>query len=638
MTVSSDLAQLIASLTGATNGRRKAGRRAPARRGKKYGAATTALTLVVSWMMIQPGVALGVQVVKKSTQVTVKPAIPVSPQPTKPTTQTVVKPVQPRPPGGGPVGGGPSSGNAGATYYPSSQMISVAPPVNFRALAKQEALEPTHDVPSEIKSINPPKGDRPEHHFGTITPPSGGVTSVGEEPSPSAPPASATGLWTRYTVASDPASTASAGHAIDYPSVGFNKNWIVVDENVFNYSGSSFTSFYGTQIFVLDKAAAYAGTLSSISLFEGAFAGGAGCTTETDLACGFTMAPAITEDNTTDTEYIVEYWDSTAAQLRLSTITGTPSTPVLTVGTQFPQSTNSWRFDARRIGTTGGYVPQKQQAAYLTSGTRMMANDSRIQNCVLRGTTLWTTHTVTLSTTPQPAGTVVGGTSVGGTLATLAHHSGVQSWQIDTTIEAPTDAITGLGTPPIQRARIEAPTADNCHDGNGGTMTTGLCLSTANQTGTFFAFPNISVNKDNNVLIGFTQFSPLTYPNAAYATRLSADTANTTRDPVVFRPGQANYNIGAGTGGTTARQNRWGDYSSAQTDPVDDTNFWTVQEYAGTVRDFGIGLAGNWETWWALVKPTTAPPSTAGTLKISEFRLSGPQGVNDEFVELYNPG
>src|SRR5205085_7386346 len=158
-----------------------------------------------------------------------------------------------------------------------------------------------------------------------------------------------TGLWNRYTVASDPASTASAGHAIDYPSVGFNKNWIVVDENVFNYSGSSFTSFYGTQIFVLDKAAAYAGTLSSISLFEGAFAGGAGCTPETELGCGFTMAPAITEDNTTDTDYMAEDWDNVAGQLRTSKITGTAAAPVLTVGTQFPQSPFSWQANAARI-------------------------------------------------------------------------------------------------------------------------------------------------------------------------------------------------------------------------------------------------------------------------------------------------
>ena len=118
--------------------------------------------------------------------------------------------------------------------------------------------------------------------------------------------------------------------------------------------------------------------------------------------------------------------------------------------------------------------------------------------------------------------------------------------------------------------------------------------------------------------------------------RLAADPINTTRDQVIFRPGQANYNIGAGAG--AARQNRWGDYSASQTDPLNDTDFWTIQQYAGAQRDFGIGIAGPWETWWALVKPSTAPPLTTGNLIISEFRLRGPQGVNDEFVELYNPG
>jgi hypothetical protein len=741
-------AQLIASLNEAMTERRKARRRRAFRESKKYAAATTALALLLSSTMILPGITLGVPQAVKKVAVTATPAIPKTTTiaaPTAATQKKALPPVQVKP---APAPAPPSSGGVGSVYYPTSQTIETAKPINFAALAKQEALEPSHDVPTEIKSINAPKGDKPEHHR-AINAPNSGATSVGEEPSPNTPPPSATGpspgplktfkgeflsattippdthgavgtnfvvtssndrlriqtrdgvelsrvtinsfwstatvkgvavasafdtkvyydrfnnhfilvsslngpginsgagiavtqtndptgTWFRYTVASDPASTATAGHAIDYPSVGFNKNWIVVDENSFNYSGSAFTTYFGQQIFVLDKAAAYANTLSSISLFEGPVSG---CVSpfEGQLGCGFTMAPAITEDNTTDTEYMVEDWDSTAAQLRMSKITGTPSTPVITVGTQFPQSTESWRFDARRIGTTGGYVPQRQQAANLPSGTRMMANDSRIQNCVLRGTSLWATHTVMLSTVPQPAGTVVGGTSVGGTLLTRDNHSGVQWWQIDSTIEAPLDAITGLGTPPIQRARIEDATADNCHDGNGGTMTTGPCVSTATQVGTFFAFPNISVNKDNNVLIGFTQFSPLTYPNAAYATRLAADTSNTTRDPAVFRPGQANYNIGAGTGGTTARQNRWGDYSGAQTDPLDDTNFWTVQEYAGTVRDFGIGLAGNWETWWAQVNPTAAAPSTSGNLIISEFRLRGPQGVGDEFVELYNP-
>ncbi len=431
-----------------------------------------------------------------------------------------------------------------------------------------------------------------------------------------------TGNWYRYSVVSDPNSTATAGHAIDYPSLGFNKNWIVMSYNTFNFSGASFTNYYGPQIYVFDKQAAYSGA-ATVNLFEDP---ATNCTTNASLGCGFTLAPTINEENTTETVYLAEDWDSTAGQLRLSKMTGTPSAPVLTVGTQFPQSAFSWRYNAARIGTSGGYAPQRQQSANLASGTRIMTNDSRIQNAVLRNGSLWTAHTVMLSSTPTPAGTAVGGT------ANRDNHSGIQWWQIDPTIED-----SNFSTLPIQRGRIEDPTADNCHNGNSGTVTTAPCSnSTANQVGTFFAFPNISVNKNNDTLIGFTQFSPLTYPSSAYAIRRSGDTMNAMRDPVVYRPGQANYNLGSGSG--TTRQNRWGDYSAAQTDPTNDTDFWTVQEYAGTVRDFGIGLAGNWETYWSQIRPSDAPPVLNGNLIINEFRLRGPQGVRDEFVELYNPG
>ncbi|HEX8072422.1 MAG TPA: lamin tail domain-containing protein, partial [Pyrinomonadaceae bacterium] len=391
-----------------------------------------------------------------------------------------------------------------------------------------------------------------------------------------------------------------------------------------NYSGTAFTNYYGTQIFIFDKQAAYAGTLSSVSFFDAPVSG---CTApfEGQLGCGFTMAPTVNEENTTPVMYMAEDWDNIAGQLRLTKITGTPSAPVLTVGTQFPQSPFSWQFNAARIATSGGYAPQKDQIAFAPSTQRLMTNDSRIQNAVLRNGTLWTTHTVMLAATPTPAGVGYGTTNPD-------IRSGVQWWKIDPTIE------TGLATPPLDRGRIEDPTADNCHNGAAGHRTTGTCLGVANQVGQFYAFPNISVNVNNDVLIGFSQFSPLTYPSGGYAFRASADAPGTFRDPVVYRPGQANYNIGAGTGNTTGRQNRWGDYSAAQTDPLNDTDFWTLQEYGGTRRDFGIGIAGAWETYWAQVRPTTTAPSTAGTLRISEFRLRGPQGARDEYVELYNPG
>ncbi len=433
-----------------------------------------------------------------------------------------------------------------------------------------------------------------------------------------------TGMWNRFTVEADPASTAGGGLWIDYPSMGFNKNWIVINYNTFGYG--TVTGYQRSDIFVLDKQAAYANTLTSISAFQGLVSTCNGTGDETNLGCGFTMNPTVNEDNVSETVYLVEDWDSTGGQLRMSKITGTPAAPVLTVGTQFPQSPNSWRFNASRIGpSSGGYAPQRQQAANLPSGTRIMANDSRIQNAVLRNGSLWTTHTVMLAATPTAAGVGVGGA------ANPDIRAAVQWWQIDPTQE------TGMSNAAsvLQRGRIEDPTANNCHNGSAGLSTVPTCDTTLEQVGEFFAFPNIGVNVNNDVLIGYTKFSPLTYPNAAYSMRLAADPINTLRDQVVFRPGQANYNLGAGTGAT--RQNRWGDYSATQTDPLNDTDFWTVQEYAGTVRDFGIGLAGNWETWWALVRPSSPLPVTNGSLIISEFRLRGPQGVRDEFVELYNP-
>jgi hypothetical protein len=358
------------------------------------------------------------------------------------------------------------------------------------------------------------------------------------------------------------------------------------------------------------------------------------------------MAPAITEDNTTDTEYLVEDWDSTAGQLRLSKITGTPAAPVITIGTQFPQSTFSWRFNASRIdnsttsttnGTTvtssGGYVPMHQQSAHLVSGTRVAGNDSRIQNAVFRSGSLWTVHHVMVASTTTPAGTTVGGT------ANPDNHAAIQWWQIDPTVE------TGLAQLPLQRARIEDTSANNCHNGVAGTSLIAPCTSTALQHGTFFTFPNISVNMNNDVLIGFTQASAFTYPSGAYAIRRSTDPVNTMRDPVVFHAGESNYNIGSGSSTSTfparpTRNNRWGDYSGSQTDPLDDTNFWLIQEYSGIYRnDFlNPSFAAPWETWWAQVNPAAAQPSTSGNLIISEFRLRGPQGANDEYVELYNPG
>jgi hypothetical protein len=61
---------------------------------------------------------------------------------------------------------------------------------------------------------------------------------------------------------------------------------------------------------------------------------------------------------------------------------------------------------------------------------------------------------------------------------------------------------------------------------------------------------------------------------------------------------------------------------------------WTIQEYA-QLRVGATGQGSNdsrWGTWWAKV----AAPAGSGDLLISEFRLRGPGGANDEFIEIYN--
>jgi hypothetical protein len=55
--------------------------------------------------------------------------------------------------------------------------------------------------------------------------------------------------------------------------------------------------------------------------------------------------------------------------------------------------------------------------------------------------------------------------------------------------------------------------------------------------------------------------------------------------------------------------NRWGDYSATVVDPINDLDFWTLQEYASS-QDLcstpSSTCTGGWGTWWANV---VAPPS-----------------------------
>ena len=164
--------------------------------------------------------------------------------------------------------------------------------------------------------------------------------------------------------------------------------------------------------------------------------------------------------------------------------------------------------------------------------------------------------------------------------------------------------------------------------------------ATATNGGRWYAYTSIAVNKNDGVLLGFSEYESDDFVDAAYAFREAGDAAGTMRDPVVYKEGEDYYE--KTFGGT---RNRFGDYSHAVVDPVNDVDLWTVQEYTQPrvvavppdVNNPANGLGPNssrWSTWWA--KVALAVPGASGDLVISEFRLKGPGGDNDEFVEIYN--
>jgi hypothetical protein len=199
------------------------------------------------------------------------------------------------------------------------------------------------------------------------------------------------------------------------------------------------------------------------------------------------------------------------------------------------------------------------------------AYDSRVSNCVYRNGHLWAAHTIFLpSNSPTRAS--------------------VQWWQF-----APNGVVRQVG-------RIDDPN---------GVL--------------HFAFPSIAVNKDDGVLIGYSQFSTNQYVSANYSVRTSFDPLNSMRDSTVYKAGLASYNkTFSGT------DNYWGDYSSTVVDPTDDETLWTLQEYAASP-------ANTWGTWWAevqmpsLVVPTIINPRRSSGIFTFSFLSANSQPYAVEY-------
>jgi hypothetical protein len=172
-----------------------------------------------------------------------------------------------------------------------------------------------------------------------------------------------TGAWNLYKVNVD---ANGAGWA-DYPTLGFNGDWIVMQTNVFTVSTGGYV---GSYIYAFDKADLYAGGAGDYTVFHD--------------PTGFTDFPAVTHDNTLATEYLVRNWNGPGGTLRISTITGAVGSEVLTTGVAFPHAANGWQDSA----------PLTNFAPQLGSTSRIDTDDDRVGNCVYRNGSLWLAQTV----------------------------------------------------------------------------------------------------------------------------------------------------------------------------------------------------------------------------------------------------
>lgn len=347
---------------------------------------------------------------------------------------------------------------------------------------------------------------------------------------------------------------------IDFPIMGFNRDWIVVNINQFGTGG---TFAHGLTL-VVNYPLARTGT-------------GTGTFFSQANHTHFCSAPCVTYSTTSDTDYVVTHLSSGSATYELDAITGTASAPVYTAGGSQVRPGGSW------VQPGNNQLPQSAPV----SGTSacgatpcpIESQDSQIRSApVFRSGSIWYTQSVGLPSTGLT-------------------HIGVQ-W---TRLTTPGGAVVDGG-------RLEDPTA------------------TATNGGKWYSHPHVAVNANGDFLVGFTQFSSAQHPGTGYAVHMAADGAGTLRDPLITHAGEDYYHK---TFSTTTGRNRWGDFSTAQVDPVDDATLWAVDEYAKarvSTDDGNTGSNGSrWSTWWAAVAGT--PPLPVATLAPGPSLAEGNSGV-----------
>ena len=180
-----------------------------------------------------------------------------------------------------------------------------------------------------------------------------------------------TGTWEFHKIRADSTSTLW----IDYPTLGFNKTWIVVTGNMFKVSNNTYSASY---LWAFDKASLYSNTVSYSRI---------------NLGQTNTMQPAATYDSTVADEYMMQVLTPASGTIGLYSVNGTVGNEnISTAG--YAQGSVDWNFNP--ASTASGLQKNSSNGIDL--------DDSRMQSVVYRNGYIWGAHTVFLpSTSPTRA-------------------------------------------------------------------------------------------------------------------------------------------------------------------------------------------------------------------------------------------
>jgi outer membrane protein assembly factor BamB len=357
-------------------------------------------------------------------------------------------------------------------------------------------------------------------------------------------------MWNHWHMASIPVGPSTSVR-LEAPTIGFSADKVLVQVNLVAPGTGAFLQ---SNLYVFDKAAMYGGNLTP----------SAGRTITPDanaLTVDHSPVPAVTYDGGVTDLYLLQTWEPGAGKLRVYRLAGDAASamPVTAGEVQGPVA---WS-DGFGIANV---LPQKQVGCSCPAPPcQVQAGDSRIQNVVLRGGSLWATQTVFFTSPTSRAA--------------------AQWWQIK---------LADLSV--TQHGLVDNPSGP-----------------------WQFAYPSLAVNKYGDVLLGYSRFNPGEYVQAGWSFHLASDAPGFMRPTFGFKGGEACYYKDIFS---TPSQNYWGRYSTTVVDP-DDVRMWTLQEYAASPD-----TSDHWGTYWDVSTPKVSvadalavSEDAAGTTP-SEFLVS----------------